>query len=646
MYRFLGFLVIVGCATRLPIPIDLIEQATTERFEDVNGVILFDSTLVKVEPTGKAVYQQHKLIKILSLHGKNEFSEVTFPYYAREGTLTVNLARVITPDHKLVLVPKQNIKDVPFVPLEETGGKLFFPDVRMVKIIFPQIEAGACIEYIVTTKLENPPMPNRFADIEVFEDTKPIIKKVYIVELPKDISINYVVKNGTLGFSKEVVPGDPTYPGKDNITYKWVANDVPPIIEEPLMPSILDVATTLIISNIPQWEEVSSWYYRVSDSACVVDEEIKDKVKELTMALNTQEEKIRSIFDFISMEIRYLRTEAISKGKGYAPDPAPITFKRKWGVCRDKAALCVAMLKEIGIESYIVLVDVTHNTVTEIPTPYFEHAIVAIKRDEGSYYYLDPTAEYTRDYFPVVEQNRYLLVCTPEGQGLRFVPYENPEGNCLIIQNTGKIDEDGNLCACLSMRGEGMMDMSLRTFRYVPSDQHRQLFEQLIKSFSPDATLDSFKIAEVADLVTPFTIQISYKVPEYAIKMGNELHLTSNSSATFAVGGGFAGKMGSPWGLGKRKYPLYFGFPIIAKTSSEFIIPNGYKIRDQLNDYEAGYHKFYGKSSRKEFNGKIILNSEFFIKDPFITPDEYNDLKSVVEGLEKHSRKEIVLIKK
>lgn len=644
MYRFLGAVVILGCTTRFPISIDLIEQATKQRFEDANGVILFDSILVEVESDGKAVYYEHKLVKILSIYGKKEFGEVTFHYYTREGILNVNLARVITPEHKVVEVPKDAIKDVPFVPLDEHGAKLFLSDVRMVKIIFPQVEIGSCVEYIVTTKLQNPPMPNRFADIEVFGELEPIIKKVYIVELPKDMSMKYVVRNGTLSFCKEedLSVGSRSH----KLKYKWEANDVPPIIEEPLMPSVLDVATTLIISNIPDWEEVSSWYYTVSDSVCIVDVAIKNKVKELTSTLNTQEEKIRSIFNFISTEIRYLRTEAISKGKGYAPDPTPVTFERKWGVCRDKAALCVAMLKEIGIEAYIGLVDVTYNTAIEIPTPYFEHAIVAIKKDDGSYYYLDPTVEYTMELFPLVEQNRYLLICTKEGKGLNFVPYTNSEGNWLLIQNIGNIDEGGNLSAFLSMKGEGIMDMSLRGLRYVSPEQQKQLFEQIIKSFSPDATLDNFKIGDVTDLATPFTIEIWYMVPEYAIKIDNELHLTSNSSAAFALGGGFAGEMGIPWGLEKRKYPLYFGFPILTKTRSEFSIPNGYKVRELPEDYEARYPKFYGKSSKKEYNSKIILTSEFFIKDPFIKVDEYTDLKSVVEELERHSKKEIVVIKK
>lgn len=638
MYRIVPIFLVLGCTHYLQIPTNLIQQATKEKFEDAKGVILFDSTSVEVESDGSAVYRAHKLVKIISPYGKKDFGEVTFLYYTREETLIVNLARVITPDHKVILVPKQNIRDVPFVPLDEIGGKLFLPDVRMVKIVFPQVEVGSCVEYIVTTKLNIPPIPNRFADIEVFEDTEPIIKKVYIIKFPKNVGMNHIVKNGVLSFSQEE--------SKDNIIYKWVANDVPPIIEEPLMPSLLDVATTLILSNIPSWEEISSWYYRVSESVCVADEAIKNKVKELTDTSNTQEEKIRAIFDFISTEIRYLRTEAISRGKGYAPESAAITFERKWGVCRDKSALCVAMLKEIGVESNIVLIDVSYNTVTEIPIPYFEHAIVAIKRVDGSYYYLDPTAEYTRSFFPIIEQNRHLLICTPVGDGLKFVPYENPELNYILIQNIGDINEDGTLSACLTMRGEGMMDMSLRTFRYVPSTQRRVLFDQIIKGFSPDATLNSFKIGDIEDLEEAFTIEISYRVPEYAIRKGDELHLVSSSSATFALGGGFAQEFGSPWGLEKRKYPLYFRFPILTRTVNEFAIPKEYKVSELPQDYVYEHLKFYGKSSKKESKGKLIFISEFFIKDPFIEVEEYEVLKLVVEKLERHGKKEIVLIKK
>lgn len=628
-----------GCGAKLGVPIVLIEEATPEKYEDVNGVILFDSTQVKIEEDGRAVYREHKLVKILSTYGKKKFGEGTFPYPANISELEINLARVISPEGKVIEVPEENIKDVPFVPMGEMGGKMFLPDVRMKKIIFPEIEIGSSIEYITTLKLSKFFISGRFADMGIFEDDEPIREMTYTLEFPKSMEMKYVVKNGKLAFSGEEKEG--------RAVYKWSARNVPRIIKEPLMPSIMEVATMLVISNIPSWQEVSRWYWEISEPSVVADSAIKDKVHELTDTLETQEEKIRAIFDFISMEVRYLRTEAISKEKGIDPAPAPLTFERKWGVCRDKAALFVAMAKEIGVEANIVLIDVSYHTPNEIPNPLFEHAIVGIKKQDGSYYYLDPTMEYTRDYFPVVEQNRDLLVCTEQGDSLRFVEYENPEGNWLLMKNIGTLNADGDFEGKLTMQGEGLLDMALRSFRYIPPEQRKQLFEQMVKGFSPEATLDTFEIGDPADLSNPFAIELQYRAPEYAIKKGNELHLASSGGASsFSLGAGMAGGGGMPWGLEERKYPLYFQFPMTTRSITTITLPKRYKVKKLPDDFKSEHSRWLILLTREEKAGKLTERNEFSIKDPLIPVEEYKDFKSVMEDLEKQGKKNIVLIKK
>ncbi|MCK4353353.1 DUF3857 and transglutaminase domain-containing protein [candidate division WOR-3 bacterium] len=630
----------IGCAPKIRVPIDLIKEATKDMYQDANGVILFDSTYVKVEQDGKAVYTSHSLVKILKTYGKKKFGEQTFGYSTKIGTLIVNLARVITPEGEVISVPKENIKDMPFVPIEMGGSKMFFPDVRMVKIIFPNLEIGSSVEYIVTTYLRKGLMGDRFTDMSIFEAREPIRDIVYKLEFPKTMEMGYAIKNGELSFSKEE---------KENSkVYQWEAKDVPAIVEEPLMPSIWDVATKLVISNVPTWEEVSSWYYGLSESSFEADSAIKTKVSELTDTLKTQEQKVRALFNFISMEVRYLRTEAISKEKGIEPAPAPITFERKWGVCRDKAALLVSMLQEIGVPAYIVLVDVSRHTVPEVPTCLFEHAIVAIKNSDGSYYYLDPTMEYATDYFPPLEQNRNLLLCSSEGDSLRFVPFINPEHNQILIQNTGKLDKDGNLEAIFIIKGEGFYDTQLRSFRYIPPEQRKQIFGQVVQSFSPEATLESLTVSDPADLSKPFTIEFSYKAPEYAIKKDGELHLISraSSSSSFSFGMGPGGGMGSPFGLSERKYPLYFWVPIRTKATTTLTLPKGYKVKKLPEDFEREHIRFYSKTTKRELKGKLIEQSEFFIKDPFIPIEDYKNLKGLMEDLEKYNKKEVILIKK
>lgn len=630
-----------GCAQRVSVSLDLIQATTKEQYPDVNGVILFDSTKVKVDESGKADYTYHSLKKILSTYGKKKFGEETFPYSASIGTVTVTLARVISPEGEIINVPKDDIKDVPFVELDFGAGSKILPsDLRMVKIIFPALEIGASTEYIVKLKTRKPLMKNKFTDIAIFEDEEPIADKVYTLECPKDMKIKYHIENGELEFSEEVK-------GKTKV-YSWQAQNVPGIVKEPLMPSIMDVATKVTISNITSWEEVSSWYYGLAAPMSVADSAIKAEVEELTDTLETEEQIVRSLFNFVSTEVRYLRTEAISKEEGIEPAAAEVTFERRWGVCRDKATLFVAMLKEVGKDAYIVFVDVSRHTDKEVPTCLFEHAIVAIKNTDGSYYYLDPTMEYTVDYYPPIEQNRWLLICDENGDSLRFVPYIEPENNYIKVENIGTLDEEGNLDAELSMTGYGFMDSQLRSFRHIPPKQREMIFEQIVHAISPDATLKEFFMSDPQDLNQPFTIEFSYYAPEYAIKKDNELHLISSGgmSSSFSSSLTPGGGGGSPWGLSERKYPIYFWTPIRTESISELSLPKGYKVKGELENFEKDIGYLSVAVNRTVHKGILVEESNFFIKDPLIPPEAYFSLKTTMEELEKYQKKEIVLIKK
>lgn len=634
---YLIIIISLGCVKKVDLPFDLISPISPDSYKEANGIIIFDSTDIKLDSSGSALSTYHKMVKIVSTYGKKKFGELNLGYVSKFMTLEVDFARLITSEGKVINIPRSEIKDVPFIPLDAEGssGKMFLPDVRVVKVMFPQVDIGVTIEYKLRLKIKKPFMAGRFTDMVTFEGDEPIVKQVYRIEFPSVMKLNYLVKNGTLIFS-ESSSGDKTI-------YTWSANNISKILSEPLMPGLSTVATSLIISNISSWEEISSWYYNLSIPAFTADSAIKLKVKELTDTLENQETKVRALFDFVSTQVRYLRTEAVSKEKGFEPALSGRTFERKWGVCRDKAALLVSMLKEVGIESYIVLINVSHRTPREIPTWTFEHAIVAIPRDSG-YYYLDPTIEYAREYFPVLEQNREVLLCTADGEDLSFAPYENLENNKIITSLSGSLDTSGNLRAQLVMKAEGFMDAAFRGFRLIPSEQIKQLLEGMVKVYSPRASLDSFNMSDAEDLNETFAIKLMYSVPEYALKKGNELHIIPNTNSTTSMGAEFT-SIGSPWGLESRKYPIDFRTPIIAHSEQIISLPKGYSVKKLRKDFNFESKNMRIKFSEKYSKGKLIDISEFSILDPFILASDYKELKQNMANLEQYGKQTIVLIK-
>jgi hypothetical protein len=124
---------------------------------------------------------------------------------------------------------------------------------------------------------------------------------------------------------------------------------------------------------------MGTWYGNLISTRMDSSEAIKQKVKDLTAGKATTLAKMQAIATFVQHDIRYV---AISLGiGGFQPHAAPDVFSHRYGDCKDKATLMRTMLREIGVDSYHVVINTERGSVTrETPAHNaFNHVILAIK---------------------------------------------------------------------------------------------------------------------------------------------------------------------------------------------------------------------------------------------------------------------------
>ena len=73
-------------------------------------------------------------------------------------------------------------------------------------------------------------------------------------------------------------------------------------------------------------------------------------VNELTAGAKTDMDKVKAIFYYVSKNIRYMGLTPEKDRPGFEPHDVKITFGKKYGVCRDKAALLVSHAQDGGLE--------------------------------------------------------------------------------------------------------------------------------------------------------------------------------------------------------------------------------------------------------------------------------------------------------
>lgn len=621
-----------SCAKR--INYSFLQNINREGYETANAVVAIDSTGIDLESSGKYVSTQHKLVKILTMKGKAIYSEATFGYFTLYDTVIVKMARVISPDGKIMNVPKDDIKDVKIPAF----SRFFLPNVRMKKIIFPNVEEGSSVEFVVKNIMQNPPMEDNFDAYVLFEGKNPVIKKVYSVASP--IPLNWKVKN-----DEDQAVKFQESKKKNKTIYKWSVQNIPGIVEEPMMPPIPDVCTKLLITSVPSWKVWSKWYYNLCKDKFTTNDTMNAVIDSVLVGRETREDSIRALYYYVSQNIRYVGTKMSGKKGGYEPFPATKCFRDKYGVCRDKACLLAAMLRKAGFDAYTVLTNPMLDIEKDIPVDQFNHAITAVREKDGSFLYIDPTVENTREFLSSFEQEKAVLVCDEDGEDLEYTPKVPAEKNLFSMEAEGHLEENGNLNEILTIKLSGLMDMSFRSLlTMLPPEQMKQVFQSIVTSMVTGAVIDTFYYSDPKNLYQPLEITLIFSAENYGLNLGDtfsfQTPLSGGGAGNISIGGG-----GNPFALEERKYPLYLYTTIKAVVEEKIYIPEGYDVEELPENFDKDVDFFKVESHYEAKDGYILHYSESVMNDFIYSPEQYKIMKSIFDEMSQKSGQEIVLKK-
>jgi lipoprotein NlpI len=176
-------------------------------------------------------------------------------------------------------------------------------------------------------------------------------------------------------------------------------------------------------TEFADWREVSRWGERlfaqdgpahaVDQEAARIQAQTPDRAQQALAALQ-----------FVQKEIRYFGTE-MGVNSHRPASPAKV-LEQRFGDCKDKVSLLVALLARLGVESAPVLVSTRWRGDVEqlLPSPLaFDHVIARVQLD-GKTYWLDPTRSHQAG---PLEKRQSLglgkgLVLVPSSQTLADLP--------------------------------------------------------------------------------------------------------------------------------------------------------------------------------------------------------------------------------
>lgn len=527
------------------------KNATAERFPDADSVLVYDLEEITYQPDGLGTGTDDFYQKVLNESGRKQLRELSFRYNSTYEKLEVLTVEIIRPDGKIAKIDPASGRET--IDASQMGSNIYDPANKVFTIAVPGLEIGDMLHVKSRETTLKARIPGQWSGYNVLQADVPFLYYEVRINAPESRPL-------AAKAIKDEVPGTVSFQEKrenGRILYTWIARNVPQVIPEPGMPPMYTTVQRLLTSTAKDWKEISRWYYQVSRPRLdAVTPAIRAKTAELIRNCRTPEEKIMALFQFVSQQVRYMGITAESEAPGYEPHDVSMTFDRRYGVCRDKAALLVSMLELAGFKAFPVLFLAGDPKDDEVPNNYFNHAITAVELAPGKYQLMDPTYETTTELLPAAMSNMSYLVAKPEGETLLRSATVPAEANLLRVSTTAVITPAGKLSGESVLRFEGINDQIYRdAFSRWQPDYRRQFFAAQVKRAIPGAELKTLKIfpENIRDMKTPLRAELTFEGQEFLPENPAEFLL---QLPLFGSEFGAAGFVLGPVGLEKRKFKL------------------------------------------------------------------------------------------
>jgi len=601
----------------------ILNSPSAEEYPEAGAAILLNEHEYIVKEDNTMVEKIHRIIKIFNVRGREKYGEIQIDYDSTYQRVEIDYARTIKPDGTIVKVGKKDIKDV-----DRWAEFPLYSNAKVKIISMPEVVEDSIIEYkasIFTSKLINEDDFQFRYGIQYFE---PCLRHKLKLVIPRErkVNIHYVRL-------KEVKPE--ISESSNLLIYEWKIENVPEIIAEPNMPPWADISPFIMVSSFKSWEEFSRWWRNLSQGQAEPTPEIEKKVQELIEGKMTQEEKARAIYNWVVSNIRYVGLEfGIA---GFKPHSAGEVFNNKYGDCKDKTTLLIAMFKSAKIPAYYALIGTREmgKLEKEIPMSQFNHAICVAEID-GNLVWLDPTAE-TASFgeIPGADQEKLALVFFPEKAEFLRVPLVEAEKNKIETRMEIWIKPDASIEARMKILTSGVNDMEFRTLKYVKPARRKQLIENWINTLAPGAKLISYSFSDLDNLDIPVSLEINFSAPDYLKKAGD---VWLFNIPGIQIEAGIVGKE-------KRIYSLTFFTTSLSVDKAKIYVPSTFKVSHLPENVSLQSEDFYFSSSYDLTDGAILYEGIFGRKISEISVSSYPDYKDFMEEVSRTTQKPVVLIK-
>lgn len=252
-----------------------------------------------------------------------------------------------------------------------------------VSIVLDDVRVGDQIDFAYSVRGSNPVFDGKFAHIEWMSSPRGPVA-LYQVRLLAPAERAIRVQAGSPDMREE----SRSVGALRETVFRREA--VPQLRTDANAPYSVVVPHLLQFSEFADWAEVARWGQALF-AQNAVGQTIEQKAAEIRAASADPAARVVAALQFVQKDVRYFGTEAgIGSHRPAAPDKV---IEQRFGDCKDKVTLLIALLRRLDVAASPVLVStlLRGRVAQQLPGPLaFDHVIARVELN-GAVYWLDAT---------------------------------------------------------------------------------------------------------------------------------------------------------------------------------------------------------------------------------------------------------------
>ncbi len=536
---------------------------------------------------------QYRKIKVLDDNGVTQFSTLEFDFDPSYEQLYVN--RVVVRDADGDVLARGGLNTY-YITNSDTGYEA--STEKTVHIPVPSLAPGVTIESVVTRRTS------------VDEGTFPLDTVYLSSDRPIDYSALFVTgEHGRLRYEQNDVPK----PKRRGEALVWELQRPVAFRWEPLQPYFDQILPWVQLGTVSDtWADAGSDYLaKIEDKLDAGS--MADRAGRLVEGVASRTRQIEILSAYVQDEIHY---EAIEFGRrAYIPKTARETMRDRYGDCKDHSVLLYSMLRAVGIDAMLALVNLNQQVMPTLPnTDQFDHMIVSIPHENGRLY-VDATDKDLRlgRLPPRSMAGNYALELGP-APALLQIPEYTSDLTGLSVERVVEARGNEFIDVTETARFTGYQAAELRgQLRGIETSEMQSSLQRWIASRYSDAELTEYFVDNVFDAGYDLIVEIRYTLP-------------IETDGSFEVPGFLEAYYLEFDRVADRRFPFEHGFPLRVSTVTSVKVPSGRRLDEASRKPNAGESRFgnWRREIRKN-DGSLEIRFDYVASESRFDARDYRD---------------------